>query len=138
MHLGFASWQTSLSKYNETTFPIMQYKLPSADWLNSVLAPCLWVDACAETELKLQLDLEPETVHEMAFYRGQCGRLFSANTFLSLRIVKVSCREQVCKYYSGVTRGEQQVKAAEASAYTRAVAPSGNPQHQRQRVNTAK
>ncbi|XP_058255882.1 molybdenum cofactor biosynthesis protein 1 isoform X2 [Hemibagrus wyckioides] len=68
----------------------------------------------------------------MAFYSGQCGRLFSTNAFLPLRIVKVSSREQACKHYSRATRGEHQVKAAEASAtpYTSAAASSVNLKHQ--------
>ncbi|KAK2843673.1 hypothetical protein Q7C36_011888 [Tachysurus vachellii] len=59
----------------------------------------------------------------MAFYSGQCGRL---NALLSLRIVKVSSRDQACKHYSRATLGEHQVKDANANAnaYSSAAASS--------------
>ncbi|MCI4382419.1 hypothetical protein PGIGA_G00014730 [Pangasianodon gigas] len=68
----------------------------------------------------------------MAFSSGQCGRVFCISALLPLRRVQVSSRAQVWKQYSGATRGEHQVKPAQASS----AASSVNLTHQSQQVLT--
>ncbi|KAB5562060.1 hypothetical protein PHYPO_G00013600 [Pangasianodon hypophthalmus] len=68
----------------------------------------------------------------MAFSSGQCGRVFCTSALLPLRRVQVSSRAQVWKQYSGATRGEHQVKPAQASS----AASSVNLTHQSQQELT--
>lgn len=119
---------------------MMQFDVLTVDWLKRVFASLLaWlavkITHAHESSWGFSQTWSWNSVHDMAFYKGQCGRLLLTNALLP-QLIKVSSRDQACKHYSGATRGEHRVKPAEArtSPYNGAEATSVNLKHQSEQV----